>query len=238
MLTILFRVIYLIVIFCGIVVPSYAFRYPFEEGLTYIQENQIINGQPLVINIITANISLILPQASLARSTLITNEYYRGKAPLAEIAASSNIMAAINGDYFGQDGDPISLMISGSELISDSLLNRVVIGITNTNTVKFSQIKTVGGMKLGALPQRPLLGINRPLDQQGMIILTPRYGELIGFTSGNFFSVVLNDIKLPIKANQTYNGTVSQIGFLDKIKNNSENTVLLVAKGQDAQWLE
>jgi len=114
-------------------------------------------------------------EARLANDTVFSRLGVLSRENVMQMARRSGALVAINADFFGNDGDPLGMMISGGELVSEPYIPRSVAAWGETGGLLFDSptysgyIDLVGGQRLR------IDGINRSV-RSGEIVLFTRKG--------------------------------------------------------------
>ncbi|HAR61894.1 MAG: hypothetical protein DKM50_08005 [Candidatus Margulisiibacteriota bacterium] len=213
-------------------------NFALTSGVSYSQKKIETLDGPVIANILTIDLKNpnISVKSALGRDFVVADEYYKGREKLGDLARRKNAIAAINADYFSTDGDPLGFMVRDGELISESMSNRVALGITADGRIKFSRIATSGTLIASDQSSCRLDGINRMLPPNGIVILTPAYGTK-PIVNEPVLLMLVGDINLPVTLGKELQGTIKYIGFSDTINTIPQNSIVLAGKGRGAKWL-
>jgi hypothetical protein len=99
-----------------------------------------------------------------------------GRERTSSIARRFDAVAAVNGGYFAQDGDPLGGVMIGREWVSEPLPGRSCLGITETQEVVFDALdwKAEAVTAWGTIP---IHGVNRTRGSEEVVLFTPRFGS-------------------------------------------------------------
>jgi exopolysaccharide biosynthesis protein len=214
------------------VVPD-TYNCSLAEGITLIQK--INKEEPLVINFIKINFktAAVYLQTALAGNDFIyTKNNSKGRETLQELVIRKEALAGINADYFPYTGDPLSLMIRDSELISESMPNRVAMAITLDQKIYFDTFITNMFLSINENGNLEINGINRTAKKNELIVLTPTFGDL-NILKKNYLYIVVSNVNLPVQVGKEVKGVVTSITYekvLSKVP--SESMIILVGEEQ------
>lgn len=116
-------------------------------------------------------------EARLANDTVFSRLGLFSRENVVQMARRSGALIAVNADFFGNDGDPLGMMISGGELVSEPYVPRSVAAWGEAGGLLFDSptysgfIDLVGGQRLR------IDGINRSV-RAGEIVLFTRKGGI------------------------------------------------------------
>ena len=152
-------------------------------------------------------------QAVLAQDKIYTEDSTKGRETVSSIAKRLNAVAVVNADFFpiqsNCPGDVLNLHISGGELMSEPMPNRVVFGITSDNKFLFDRLELDARITLPDGKWFPIRGINRPRHQHELVAYTSRFAASTG-TSSAGSEVIITTQDLPVKVGVPIKGTVSE----------------------------
>jgi exopolysaccharide biosynthesis protein len=115
-------------------------------------------------------------EARLANDTVFSRLGMFSRENVMQMARRSGALVAINADFFGNDGDPLGMMISGGELVSEPYVPRSVAAWGETGGLLFDSptysgyIDLVGGQRLR------IDGINRSVRAGEIVLFTQKGG--------------------------------------------------------------
>lgn len=151
-------------------------RVEIAPGLVYSSFSRNFGGaKPVRVHVLTADTRNphIEIKAALARGTVGRLQ------PVSYIAERNCSLAAINGTFFNRTWPytPIGLLVIDDKIVTKSLLNRSVVGISKEHGIKFGVPKFVGFViNTETKDKIPVWGLNRPRKENEVIIYTPEYG--------------------------------------------------------------
>lgn len=116
-----------------------------------------------------------------------------GRGRTSETARRAGAMAAINGGFFSDSGDPLGCLAVDGEIISEPLPGRTCAGITDDGQLLFDALRldATASDETGAVT---ISGINRERGADELILYRPAYGAT---TSTNAFGaevIVSSDV--------------------------------------------
>ena len=148
------------------------------SGVRFIQKILPPPKGPLVINALIVNPKApgVRIETTLAQDVLLADDPTKGRETVGSMAARHNAVGAINGDFFPYTGVPVGLVIRNGELVRDSLPNRVVWGLTSDGRSVFGIVQCYGLVQATDGAQYRISGLNRPLGDHELVLLTPVFG--------------------------------------------------------------
>lgn len=114
-------------------------------------------------------------EARLANDTVFSRLGLNSRENVRDIARRSGALIAINADFFANDGDPLGLMVSGGELISEPYTPRSVAAWGETGGLQFDSPTYSGSIELVGGGRIRIDGINRSV-RAGEVVLFTRKG--------------------------------------------------------------
>ena len=184
-------------------------------GVTLRQNISSSPDSPQIVNILTIDPKApgIRIRAVLAQDRVYGTDWAKGRETVSSIAKRLNATAAMNADYFPMSsncpGDALNLHISGGELMSEPMPNRVVFGITSDGKMLFDKLELDARI---ILPDKwfPIRGINRPRRMHELVAYTSKFFTSTCTSSGGSEAVITTQ-DLPVKVGVPIKGTVSEI---------------------------
>ena len=148
-----------------------------HPGVEYAQVLHKLGSDPVKINLLRLDFTKVRLDVHHAFDKAI------GVEPTSAIATRHRAVAAINAGFFRLDksefaGDSAGVLQVDGELLSDSSLNRIAIGITNgakATRVTFLHVKTIAVVGFGVDSEFPFDGINRERTPDEIILFTPGF---------------------------------------------------------------
>ncbi len=159
---------------------------PVGEGVVLKQFVQTFYNLPQIVNVL--EVDLRNPSVRID-AEVGTGKVYRadptgGREIVSATVQRLGALAAVNADYFPWTGDPLNLHIQGGELVSEPSSERSVFGLTADRVVLFGAPVWRGQVVPEEAEVFPLSGINRPVQQNECILVTPRWGEAYPVPNG------------------------------------------------------
>jgi len=125
------------------------------------------------------------------------------KETVSSMAKRKNAVAAVNGSFFSNGGNPLGMIIHQGKIIKEPILGRTVMGITTSNEIFFDNPKFDARFyykseeaATGECHFIELDGINRPPSADEVIIYTPEYGNRTMTKNNNSFEIVVSNEKV------------------------------------------
>jgi len=125
------------------------------------------------------------------------------KETVSSMAKRKNAVAAVNGSFFSNGGNPLGMIIHQGKIIKEPILGRTVMGITSSNEIFFDNPKfdarfyyRGAAAATGECHFIELDGINRPPSEDEVIIYTPEYGNRTMTKNNNSFEIVVSNEKV------------------------------------------
>lgn len=111
------------------------------------------------------------------------------------MADDDSAIAGVNGTFFGDNGEPLGVLMMNGELISYSINDRTALIMDWDNKCYIDNVSLAGDAQIEGVDV-PLSGVNRKRQEGEAIIYTPRYGGQVEETSaGMILTVVNNEVK-------------------------------------------
>lgn len=154
---------------------------PLADGITLTQTVErptTSNAMPTkIINILRIDPRApgVRVMAAVSRGRTHGTDKAKGRDSVSSIAKRLNAVAAVNAGYFWQSADPLSLHVSGGELVSEPYPGRVAFGITSDGRFLFDRLDFEGSITLPDGKTFRIRGINRSRGQNELIAYTPRF---------------------------------------------------------------
>ena len=228
----------LVVLLASVQASGEVLRHPVAPGVEFSQE--IISAQegPLLVN--TLRIDLRNPavrvRSELAGDTVIEDNPSKGREPLGTLATRHNAVAAVNADFFPFTGDPLGIAIREGELISEGLPHRVAMGITSDARLVFDTMVCLGSLYAPDGASWTIDGINRGLNPDELVLLTPSYGEKTR-VAANAVTVLLGQPDIPLRVGRDHTAEATLIGDGLNVPAIPRDGAVLVAGGRSADWI-
>jgi hypothetical protein len=212
-------------------------RRSVAPGVEFVQESIPAPSGPLLINVLRVDLRnpAVKLRAELAGGTIIEDGVSKGREPLGRMASRLKAVAAVNADYFPFTGDPLGIAVRDGELLSEGLPHRATLGITSDGKMTFDTLACLGSIYAPDGTAWTIDGINRGLNPDELILLTPAYGEKTR-TNGNGLVVPLVESDIPVRIGKDHSAKLGE--FANGV---SVPTIppggALVASGKSAEWL-
>ncbi|NLI76384.1 MAG: hypothetical protein GX442_08080 [Candidatus Riflebacteria bacterium] len=142
------------------------------EGVTYFRDRVPTAAGPADVFLLRVEPF----ESSVSVVPVLANEGICQKEILSSIGRRYDAVAAINGCYFTQRGDPIGTLIINRRLISSPLYNRSVFGISTTGTPLFGNPDFSGALETGA-DRIDIDAVNQPRAGDSLVIFTPEFAR-------------------------------------------------------------
>ncbi|MFN0138709.1 MAG: phosphodiester glycosidase family protein [Pyrinomonadaceae bacterium] len=174
--------VFLSLCLCASVVNSLAQDWkPVADGVEYAQVRREFSGKPVNINLLRLDLKKVRLDVHHALDRAI------GTEKTSSIATRHGAFAAINAGFFRLDtsiwaGDSAGLLKVDGELLSESVNNRVVLGITNgvkNTSVMFGHLLYRKALAYNDI-SRYMDGVNREPRQKELILFTPKMQTPLG----------------------------------------------------------
>lgn len=107
---------------------------------------------------------------------VLANEGICQKEVLSSMAKRYKAVAAVNGAYFTNRGDPIGTLIINKKLISSPLYNRSVFGLTENGNPAFGN-PDFSGRLVSKSVSLDIDAVNQPRTEDSLVIFTPEYAR-------------------------------------------------------------
>ena len=142
------------------------------EGLTYYRDRVPTAAGPADVFLLR----LEHPGTALCVIPVLANDGICQKEILSSIGRRYNAVAAINGCYFTQRGDPIGTLIINRRLISSPLYNRSVFGISTNGQPLFGNPDFSGVLEAGS-SRVEIDAVNQPRTGDKLVVFTPEFAR-------------------------------------------------------------
>ena len=222
-----------------IAVPADVIRHTLAPGVEFSQEIISPPEGPLVIIILRIDLKQpgVKIRSQLAGDTVIEDNATKGREPVGVLAERHKALAAVNGDFFPYTGDPLGIAIRDGELISEGLPHRAAMGITKDGKLVFDTLACVGTLTAADGMTWSIDGVNRGLNTDELILLTPTFGEKTRLPPGATV-IPLNHPELPLKVGTDHSAIAGDFGTGITVTSIQNNGAILGASGRSADWLK
>ncbi|GIV15457.1 MAG: hypothetical protein KatS3mg022_0892 [Armatimonadota bacterium] len=152
---------------------------PLGEGVVLKQYVQPFYNSPQIVNVLEVDLRnpAVRIDAEVGTGKVYRPDPTGGREIVSETVQRLGALAAVNADFFPWTGDPLNLHIQGGELVSEPSSERAVFGLTEDRMVLFGAPVWRGEVVVQGIDPIPLNGINRPVQQNECVLVTPRWGE-------------------------------------------------------------
>ncbi|KAF6509683.1 N-acetylmuramoyl-L-alanine amidase/putative S-layer protein [Geobacillus stearothermophilus] len=154
----------------------------------------------------------------LAIETALSNDQVLGIEPVLEQAKRYDgrdgiVLAAVNGDYFKEDGSPTDLMVHRGEIVMTNTTpaaERTIFGISADGKPMIGNPDVQIGVRIGEGGSYPVDGINKPRRAHQLILYTPYFAASTK-TNALGTEVVLTNVQGVLNGNGTITATVKKV---------------------------
>jgi exopolysaccharide biosynthesis protein len=165
----------------AVIVPT-AFAAPVRWTSTIRPEVQVITEVDAEFPLSFRAVKFKFPadgyrlESRLANDTVYSKIGLKSRENVREMVDRTGALVGINADFFANDGDPLGLMVSGSELVSEPYSPRSVAAWGNGEGLRFDSpafsgyIDVVGGTRIR------IDGVNRSVRAGEVVLFTQRGG--------------------------------------------------------------
>lgn len=156
------------------------------EGVVLKQYVQSFYQSPQIVNVLEVDLRhpAVRVDAEVGTGKVYRPDPTGGREVVSATVQRLGALAAVNADFFPWTGDPLNLHIQGGELVSEPSAERAVFGMTADRAVLFGAPVWRGQIVVEDAAPLPLHGINRPVQANECILVTPRWGETYPLPSG------------------------------------------------------
>ncbi|MBO8126118.1 MAG: phosphodiester glycosidase family protein [Firmicutes bacterium] len=162
-------------------------RIRVTPGVYYHQVTRGTPEGPIEINILELDPEV----AQVKVETRLAQERTLGREPLSAITKRAGALAGINGSFFSSDGTPLGLYIQDGRLITEPILHRTALAVTEEGKLLITPFGFSGKVRLGEV-ELPVSGLNRQRYTDELIIYTPDRGETTETNSFGFELVIID----------------------------------------------
>ncbi|MHB1459548.1 MAG: hypothetical protein ACYC0V_21770, partial [Armatimonadota bacterium] len=147
-------IIFSVVCVFQVTTPLYAQSYTKHLADGVILHQQVMgqndSASPQIINIIEVDPSKpgVKISAVIAQDRVMATDATKGRETISSIAKRLKAAAVVNADFFPFTGDMLNLHITGGELVSEPMSDRMVIGITADGRCLFDTLGFDGRLTL------------------------------------------------------------------------------------------
>ncbi|MGI8922944.1 MAG: phosphodiester glycosidase family protein [Fimbriimonadales bacterium] len=155
--------------------PAERWTKTVRPGITYIQE--ISADAPLIVHALKFK----FPAAGIRLESRIANDDVYGRdesssrETVEQTARRTGAFAAVNADFFGWDGDPLGMMMTAGELVSEPYVPRSAVAWSDGGLL-FDSPRWSGSLMLIDGTSFAIDGVNRSARDNEIIVNTRRAG--------------------------------------------------------------
>ncbi|MDW8322028.1 MAG: phosphodiester glycosidase family protein [Armatimonadota bacterium] len=159
---------------------------PLGEGVVLKQYVQPFYGSPQIVNVLEIDLRnpSVRIEAEVGTGRVYRPDPTQGREAVSAAVQRLGALAGVNADFFPFTGDPLNLHIQGGELVSEPSPRRSVFGVTAEGVLLFGTVEMRAKMMMGEQEPVPLHGVNRPIQQNECVLITPRWGEAYPLPEG------------------------------------------------------
>jgi hypothetical protein len=156
------------------------------RGVVLKQYVQPFYNSPQIVNVLEIDLRnpAVRVDAEVGTGKVYRADPYQGREIVSETVQRLGALAGVNADFFPWTGDPLNLHIQGGELVSEPGSDRSVFGLTGDGVVLFGAPRWNGQIALGNGEPIPLNGLNRTIQANECLLVTPRWGEVYPVPNG------------------------------------------------------
>ncbi|MEJ5253197.1 MAG: phosphodiester glycosidase family protein [Chthonomonadetes bacterium] len=155
------------------------------EGVVLKQYVQTFYNSPQIVNVLEVDLRnpAVRVESALAGGTVYRQDPTLGRETVSETVQRLDALAGVNADFFPFTGDPLGIHIQGGELVSEPS-QRVAFGMTAQREVIFGEVVVRAEVTPEGGNPLPLSGINRTVQANECVLVTPRWGEVYPLPNG------------------------------------------------------
>lgn len=156
------------------------------EGVMLRQYVPSWEGTPQIVNVLEVDLRnpAVRIDAEVGTGKVYRQDLTQGRETVSAMVQRLGALAGVNADFFPFTGDPLNLHIQGGELVSEPSLERPVFGVTADGVVLFGTLRWRGQVVPEGMEPLPLHGLNRLIQADECLLITPRWGEIYPLTNG------------------------------------------------------
>lgn len=155
------------------------------DGVVLKQYVQPFADKPQIVNVLEVDLRKpdVRVEAALASGTVYRQDPTQGREVVSATVQRLGALAGVNADFFPFTGDPLGVHIQDGELMSEPS-QRVAFAMTARREVIFGEVVVRGEVTPEGDESLPLNGLNRPIQANECLLVTPRWGELYPLPNG------------------------------------------------------
>ena len=178
--------------------------------------------------------------ASFRLGVALAAGHVYGREPIDELVQRVShrrrrVVAAITGDFFKWDGDPVGLCVLGGELVSTPN-SRVALAIFDDGSLAIDRFSFVGAVRTSEGAERQLDGLNQACPVDGMVLLIRSFDEQ-SHALGSDVQVVAGPMTGPLSLSGTHALTVKATLRGNASVVIGDEDAVLVGRGAAAEFL-
>lgn len=211
------------------------------EGVVLKQYVQPFDDRPQIVNVLEVDLRnpAVRVESALASGTVYRQDLTQGRETVSATVQQIGALAGVNADFFPFTGDPLGVHIQDGELISEPS-QRVAFALTARREVIFGEVVVRGEVTPEGGEPLPLNGINRTLQANECLLITPRWGETYILPNGAV-ALSLHELEGIPALSKTVRAKVGNLVDVQATCSMPADGALLVATGAQAerlkQWL-
>jgi len=148
------------------------------EGVVLKQYVQPFFDSPQLVHVLEVDLGnpSVRVEAALAAGVVYRADPTQGREVVSATVQRLGALAGVNADYFPFTGDPLGVHIEKGELVSEPS-QRTAFGMTAEGAVLFGDILVQADVTPEGGDSVTLHGINRTIQANECLLITPRWGE-------------------------------------------------------------
>jgi len=156
------------------------------RGVVLKQYVQPFYNSPQIVNVLEVDLRnpAVRVDAEVGTGKVYRADPTQGREIVSETVQRLGALAGVNADFFPWTGDPLNLHIQGGELVSEPSSDRSVFGLTGDGVVLFGAPRWNGQMTPENGEPIPLNGLNRAIQANECLLVTPRWGDAYPVPNG------------------------------------------------------
>lgn len=168
--------------------------YP-EDGIRVEEIKKGVVSGPLSINIL----KIYLTNKNIELLPALSGKNFREMKTLSEIVAEKKAFAGINGGYFAKGGQPLSLLCISGKIITENIMQRTCLGITEDKEVVIDSLIFKGKIITAKGENFVINGVNRERRKGEIILYTSEFGTTTGTNATGKEFIIVEDTVVEIR---------------------------------------
>lgn len=144
-----------------------------EENIKLVEIKKGTTSGPLSINLL----KLDLNNKNIKIKPVIAGDDFSKIDILSEIVLKNKAFAGINAGYFAKNGQPLSLICLSYKVITENILERTCLGITENDKIVIDNLVFKGSITSSKGENFIISGVNRERKKNEIILYTPKFGN-------------------------------------------------------------